>query len=126
LKYIKSGESLTYKKYLYAMRGLVNAKYVEHAKHIPPIGFNHTLNASSDFIPSSIIDGLKDIIKLKKKGNERDIQHNDVRFDTYIEEFLKSEAEILSAKSINDDLDKEVQKIILTGENKCLKYPKMK
>ena len=43
LKYLKSGASLTYKKYLYTFRGLVNAKWVAHKKSLPPIIFTGAL-----------------------------------------------------------------------------------
>ncbi|MBW3020183.1 nucleotidyltransferase domain-containing protein, partial [Candidatus Woesearchaeota archaeon] len=39
IKYIKSGDLVTYKKYLYALRGLTNALYVKKNKTLPPIIF---------------------------------------------------------------------------------------
>ena len=47
LKYIKSKNKITYKKYLYAMRGLLNALWVKKLKGIPPINFNVSLPFST-------------------------------------------------------------------------------
>ena len=93
LKYLKSGNEVTYKKYLYAMRGLINAKWVLHRKTIPPVDFYGTLNSSLNFIPKGIISELKGIIKLKKEGKENEIIRNIVKIDNYIENFLKSNEE---------------------------------
>ena len=91
IKYIKSNKSVTYKKYLYAMRGLVNAKLVEYNKKIPPIIFDVGLNQALDakVVPENIIKKLQFIIKLKKSGREKDITENEIDFDSYIESFLK-------------------------------------
>jgi len=92
IKYIKTKQSVTYKKYLYAMRGLVNAKLVEYNGKIPPIRFDVGLNQAQDagVISDSIIKKLQLIIKLKKSGREKDIAQNELDFDSYIESFLKS------------------------------------
>lgn len=112
LKYIKSGNGITYKKYLYAMRGLLNAIYIKKIKKIPPINFNLTLQ-KKDIIPESIRKRLLKIIEFKKIGKEEEIVENCKTFDSFIEEQLK----ILKApKSIkinqSDILMKEVLKIV--------------
>src|SRR3990167_76395 len=86
LKYLKTGDKVTYKKYLYAMRGLLNAKWVEECKTIPSIAFRPTLVGLEIYkkVPKSIIAKVKDIIELKKKGKEEDIIQNEVRLDEYI------------------------------------------
>jgi len=67
LKYLKSGKLRSYKKYLYAMRGLINAKWVQQYNEIPPIHFTHTLNASTDLISIPVWTNLKEIIKKQIK-----------------------------------------------------------
>lgn len=86
-KYLKSKTLVTYKKYLYAMRGLVNAKYVEQFNQIPPIDFTRTLQTT--FLPDHIRYKLLEIIDLKKSGKEKDIIENIIKFDEYIELFLR-------------------------------------
>ena len=55
LKYLKSGDLVTYKKYLYAYRGLVNAKWVAHKRSIPPINFVDALKEMKGILPESIM-----------------------------------------------------------------------
>ena len=114
LKYLKSGDKVTYKKYLYAYRGLVNAKWVLYKDSIPPMKFPETLKKSVGIIPEKILSKLKDIIKLKKKGKEEDIIDNIPEMDRFIEEFLDSNEEPPSRKSKSvDKLDEELKRIIL-------------
>ena len=98
LKYIKSGIEITYKKYLYSMRGLVNANWVLNIGTIPPINFEDTLNSSANIIPITVISELKQIITTKKDGKEKEIVRNIVKIDNYIENFLKSNEEPQSRK----------------------------
>lgn len=113
LKYIKSGNLLTYKKYLYAMRGLVCAKWVAHKGTLPNIIFPELLKKSS-FIDSWIVEELLEIISLKKTGNEKDIVKNYKHIDMYIEEFLKDDTEAPREKQLStrDELNKELKRII--------------
>ena len=119
LKYIRSGDKVTYKRYLYAMRGLVNAKFIVNAGMLPPISFPHTLNASWEFIDNNIIHTLKEIIGLKKEGEEKDIVQNMVKIDNYIESFLKDDSEAPREKQLTTktELDKELKNILLMGNN---------
>ena len=93
VKYLKSGNEVTYKKYLYAMRGLVNAEWVLNNEELPYVDFNRTLNSSLKFIPKNIAAELKNMITLKMEGKEKDIIKNIVKIDNYIEKFLKSNEE---------------------------------
>lgn len=86
-KYLKSKNMVTYKKYLYAMRGLVNAKYMEQFNKIPPIDFGETLKVTK--LPHDVVDKLHEIIRLKREAKEKDIIQNIKNFDTYIELFLR-------------------------------------
>jgi len=118
LKYLKSGNLVTYKKYLYAMRGLINAKWVAFDKDLPPINFPETLdkiNNNKQIIDKNIIQELKNIIKLKKDAREHDIVNNYSRIDTYIENFLKDDSEAPKIKqlSTNTTLNNELKRIIL-------------
>jgi len=117
LKYLKSKKQVTYKRYLYAMRGLINAKWVIHNKSVPPIKFTDALKQSKIkiLIPGGIIRKLNEIIKLKSKGKEKGIIQNIVRMDKYIEDFLKDKSEEPKMKShaTLNELNEELRKIVL-------------
>ncbi len=123
LKYLKSGNNVTYKKYLYAMRGLINAKYIVEFKFLPFIDFNITLRQFKDMnkmlleemIPEFVLDKLREIIKLKKTSKEKDIVQNIVKIDKYIEKFLKDDSDAPEKKKTTTDtiLNEELRKIVL-------------
>jgi len=115
LKYLKSGNLVTYKKYLYAYRGLINAKWVVYKKTVPPIIFSEALKDMKNIIPDSVLNKLNEIIDLKSQGKEKDIIQNIVVMDQYIESFLKDDSEAPTEKShaTLNDLNDELRKIIL-------------
>ena len=115
LKYLKSRSDVTYKRYLYAFRGLLNAKWVVYKRTVPLISFLETLEKGGGLISEGVVDKLKEIIKLKLQGKEKDIIQNIVRFDMYIEEFLKDDSEAPREKShaTFNSLNKELRKIVL-------------
>ncbi len=90
-KYIKpqNGGS-TPKKYLYCLRGLMNALYVKEYLQLPPIKFPETLTMlhGDGKISSEIFDILVKIIENKKSESEKHIIENLSILDTYIEEQL--------------------------------------
>jgi predicted nucleotidyltransferase len=116
LKYIKSREGVTYKRYLYAMRGLVNALYVLKEQCIPPIAFPETLMLMKNSLPPNVYKTLTDIIEFKKQSKEKDIVKNVVQIDDYIESQLKQEDEPVGIKKplpigiLSDFCIKEVTK----------------
>ncbi|MEK6951701.1 MAG: nucleotidyltransferase domain-containing protein [Nanoarchaeota archaeon] len=115
LKYLKSGNLVTYKKYLYAYRGLINAKWVVCKKTVPPIIFTEALNKMKGVIPNFVLIKLNEIIKLKSSGKEKDIIQNIVEMDDYIESFLKDDSEAPSEKShiTLNPLNEELRRIVL-------------
>ncbi len=114
VKYLKSGNLVTYKKYLYAYRGLVNAKWVINKKTLPPIEFKKAIEGMKNIIPKEITEKLKVIIKLKSKGKEKDRIQNIVKMDNYIEKFLDDKKEILQNKDRNTKmLNEELRKIVI-------------
>jgi len=118
LKYLQTRSMVTYKKYLYAMRGLVNAKYVVAIEKVPPIDFSKTLTLMKDHMPKNIIERLKNIIQYKKKGREKTDIPNIPEFDEFIESFLKDDSEAPKNKRLGtiNVLDQEVVKIIKEEE----------
>ncbi len=115
LKYLKSGNLVTYKKYLYAYRGLINAKWVVHKGTVPPIKFVDAIKGMESIIPENIMNKLNEIIKLKAEGKEKDIIQNIVSMDNYFEEFLKNDDEAPKEKTYAtfNELNDEIRRIIL-------------
>ncbi len=115
LKYLKSGEMVTYKKYLYAYRGLINAKWVVHKKTVPPIIFAEALQKIKKHIPDNIQNQIQEMISLKSQGKEKDKIKNIVEMDDYIEQFLNDSSEAPTGKSsvALSYLNKELRKIVL-------------
>src|SRR3989344_12015 len=74
LKYIKESNDITYKRYLYVFRGLINAKWVAHKKTIPPISFQETIQKSKDFVDQNLIKRLMEIIQIKKSMHHHDLK----------------------------------------------------
>lgn len=107
LKYLKTGDCTTHKKYLYAMRGLINAVYTKQFNKIHPANFEETL-ALVD-INKEVKEKLTEIIKIKKSGVEKDDVGKLPLFDNFIEEFLSSpvpqlEKQYNTNKKLNDEL----------------------
>jgi len=116
LKYIKTGQHVTGKKYLYTFRGLINSKWVEVKNTIPPIRFTEALEKIDKIIPNSVLKDIKDLIELKKKGFEKDKIKNNYYLDKYIESFLKEEPKIKQKENPKNKeiLNKELRNIILS------------
>lgn len=69
---IDDKKEITYKKYLYAMRGLLNAEYVLKFDKIPPLLLRETAAEMRNFIPSEVSDKLNEVIEIKSKGLEKE------------------------------------------------------
>ena len=120
LKYLKSGNLVTYKKYLYAMRGLVNAKWVASRSTVPQIDFTETLNRIKQrphIVPEPILTRLFQIIRLKKQGKEKDIIENEAKIDEYVERFLKDDSDAPENKkhATLNALNTEILKTVMKG-----------
>lgn len=117
LKYLKSGNEVTYKKYLYAMRGLVNSKWIINNEGLPPIQFPETIKKVKG-VPVYVLQRLLDIIKIKKVGKEKEVIQKIPQIDYEIENFLKDDSEAPKNKQLATtlDLDLELRKIVLNDE----------
>ena len=114
LKYLKSKALVTYKKYLYAYRGLVNAKWVAHHKTLPPIIFPDALAGMEGIIPEKVLINLKQIIHKKSSGNEKEILENILELDSYLESFLDDNSdEPYKGHATLNKLNDELRKILL-------------
>jgi len=112
--HLKNKSKTTYKRYLYAFRGLVNALWVKNKKSIPPISFPQTLAQSKEFIDKNIIKKLQKIIILKKQGKEKELIETIPRFEEDIERFLNSDyqkpekLECSNLEVLNSELEKTI------------------
>ena len=119
VKYIKgpgADNTRTYKKYLYAMRGLVNAKFVAEKNKIPPIRFTEALEMAK--IPEHIQKEIREIIRLKKERKEKEITKNIVKIDHYIESELEKQEKVESIKKpqLVNRINEYIFKQIRTGK----------
>ncbi len=116
-KYINSGRLVTYKKYLYIFRGVVNALWVLHKKTVPPIIFIEALEGMKGIIPKVIIAKVKDVIKIKSVGKEKERIERIKMLDDYIEEFLESKEEPQNVGKRNIEmLNMELRRVILNSK----------
>ncbi|MFX0064142.1 MAG: DNA polymerase beta superfamily protein [Candidatus Hermodarchaeota archaeon] len=112
LKYIKSGKNVTYKRYLYTFRGLVNARWVINKKIVPPITFIETIKGLD--ISDQITKKIQEMIKLKSHGKEKERIEPMSQLDQYIEAFLEEDPELpRESHPPIDELNNELRKIVL-------------
>ena len=88
-EFIQEQKMNTHKKYLYSMRGLLNAKYVLLFDKLPPLNFLQTVNELKDVIPKEVYLKILEVIDLKSKGLEKDKVGNISEFDKFFDEILK-------------------------------------
>ena len=116
LKFIKSKRCVTYKKYLYTYRGLINAKWVLHKKTVPPLNFSKTVKGLKGIIPFSLVKRINEILQIKLQGKEKEYISNITEMDHYVEEFLEDHSEVPQEKKLLPSLEilnKELRRIIL-------------
>lgn len=114
-KYLKPGKQVTYKRYLYTLRGLINAQWVVHRKSVPPIVFADAMQEMKGIIPDYVIEKLHKIIEMKAQGKEKETIENIEILDDFIEHFLEDTNPPLD-KSYPplDVLNEELQRIVLS------------
>lgn len=81
--YIREGKEITYKKYLYSMRGLLNAEYVLKFDKIPPLLMRETVAAMQIDMPPEVVAKLNEVIKIKSSGLEKETVLRIPVFDEY-------------------------------------------
>lgn len=117
-RFIEPKKKVTYKVYLYAFRGLINALWVIHKKSVPPIGFEDALREMGRILPEYVTDRLHEIIKMKAQGEEKSIIDNIEELDRYIEQFIHDTSEVPQKKSYPpvDIINRELQRILLSSQ----------
>ncbi len=89
-EFLQHGKILSYKKYLYSMRGLLNAKYVLIYDKLPPIDFTQTIEELKTILPENVYLKTKEIIDLKSRGQEKEKIGHIKELDNYFDEELKN------------------------------------
>lgn len=111
-EYIEQNKKVTLKKYLYVMRGLVNASWVFEKNCLPKIKLEDT--AKGHILPQKILATVLDIIENKKAQREMDVEQRIPYLDKFIEAFLESKSEPQKRTYERPyALDTELRRIIL-------------
>lgn len=119
--FIKNRTKVTYKKYLYAFRGLINALWVCHNNSLPPINFPETIENSLFLKDKAVCLKLKEIIELKSQGKENEVIPNIDFLDEYIENFLSFKFENSGKTTLDVNvLNAELRRIVFKGSLKTL------
>lgn len=90
-EFIQQAKAITYKKYLYSMRGLLNAIYVYEFDKIPPIDLRMTVEEIKALIPDNVYKKLQEVIEIKSQGLERDVILRIPEFDAFFNIELQKE-----------------------------------
>lgn len=113
LKYIQSEKQITQKRYLYVLRGLLNAKWVKWKETIPPMNILETISRLQEQIPSQIAQILRELIKDRAQGIEIEQIPPISELNVYVETFLRETVEPSERTTSSTKLDKELQQILL-------------
>ena len=89
-EFIVKEKMITYKKYLYSMRGLLNAKYVYEFDKIPPLDFRQTVLEVKNIIPEDVYKKIQEVIEIKSEGLEKDTILKISEIDEYFNEELQN------------------------------------
>ncbi len=116
-KYISSNTDVTHKRYLYTLRGLINAKWVKAKNSVPPISLLETLQKIGTEIPTPLLQLCKEIIAIKKQGKEKEKIDRMIIIDEYVERFLEEQAPPAHNQPPRDVLGKFLQKMIINQKN---------
>ena len=115
-KYVVRGNDVSYKRYLYAFRGLFNAMWVVFNKSLPPANFEDAVRLSN-FLPASVKEIALYIIQRKREGSDKEqVGHNFIMDEYLHEQFELFEIpndlnhRVILSKEFNDGLVKEVMK----------------
>ncbi len=114
-EFIQQAKAITYKKYLYSMRGLLNAKYVYEYDKIPPLDLKQTVHELKNIIPLEIYKKIQEVIEIKSQGLERDVILRIPEFDAYFNIELQKEFSNFNPRKpnvevFNEYLQKEIKR----------------
>lgn len=82
-EFIEHGKMITYKKYLYSMRGILNAQYVYNFDKLPPLELRKTIDDLKNLIPEKVYAKLQEVLEIKSQGLERETILRIAEFDEF-------------------------------------------
>lgn len=85
-KYLQ-GETVKYKKYLYALRPLLACRYIEDRQCPPPVRFEELVKAVE--VPKALDTGIRELLEKKKTTDEKEKNPQIPVIRAFIEEELK-------------------------------------
>lgn len=83
-KYILRERNVTYKRYLYAFRGIFYAQYVNRLGVLPTLNFMEDLILKGHWVPASIMTIVLQLMEHKKAGNDKNIIDRIPELDDYL------------------------------------------
>lgn len=111
-RYINENKKVTYKMYLYMMRGLLNALYVYKTDNIPPLDFTQTIESLKNDIPVGVYEKVKELVQIKSSGLEKDSVERIELLDKFIEKYIEMTFDVpkrnIDSDVLNDFLVKEI------------------
>lgn len=113
-EFIQLGKLITYKKYLYSIRGVLNATYVYEFDKIPPLNLKKTVTELKNNIPEEVYAKINEVIEIKSQGLERDIVLRIPEFDEFFNiELQKEFRNFISKKPDLEIFNKYLREFIL-------------
>ena len=82
-EFIEHGKMITYKKYLYSLRGILNAEYVYNFDKIPPLDLRKAIEDVKKLMPEKVYSKLQEVLEIKSKGLERETILKIPEFDEF-------------------------------------------
>ena len=96
------GETVRYKKYFYALRPLLAARYIEEFHEAPPVLFDDLMKME---IEPELSEGIEDLLEKKKKTTEKEQNPQIPVIRSFIETEIQKQKEI--ADILEDDHNKD-------------------
>ena len=120
-RYISENKKVTYKMYLYMMRGLLNALFVYKKGLVPPLDFTKTLELLKEDISIDVYNKVNEIIEIKSSGLEKDIIERIEILDTFIEDHINKTFDVpkkhLDYEVLNNFMSDEIMKRDIPTKN---------
>ena len=99
--YIRGGQPITYKKYLYSIRGVLNAKYVYEFGKIPPVHLKETIEELADFLSEEFVRKINEVIEIKSQGVEKEIVLKIPVFDEFFNQEMERDYSSVPKRTVD-------------------------
>lgn len=99
-----SGDTVRYKKYFYALRPLLAARYIEAYHKVPPVLFEELLRAEME-MPQELRTAIAELLEIKKRTTEKEENPQMPVIRSFIESEVERQKEI--ADHLGDDHNKD-------------------